>query len=205
MSGGCTELWSNLSAEAEVFAVRHTYGPKADYKSSGRECIDYANSRLIVMWGWSPGDGHYGTSTFEYLKWARRNGTRIVCVDPRVTHTSLQLADEHMPIRPSTDTAMLIAMAYVVVTEGLHDTEFCDRLVLGLDEAHLPPGSPPPRILVALLSAGAVGRRAEDSGMGGADHRRACRDDPPASHRVRTVKPAAMHCGYAPGRTLYGE
>jgi anaerobic dimethyl sulfoxide reductase subunit A len=108
------------------------------------ECArDYANSRLIVMWGWSPGDGHFGTSTFEYLKWARRSGTRIVCVDPRVTHTSLQLADEHVLIRPSTDTAMLIAMAYVVVTEGLHDTEFCDRLVLGLDEAHLPPGAPP--------------------------------------------------------------
>src|SRR5262245_5062777 len=77
--GGCTELWSNLSAEAEVFAVRHTYGPAADYKSSGREYVDYANSKLIVMWGWSPGDGHFGTSTFDYLKWAKRNGTRIVC------------------------------------------------------------------------------------------------------------------------------
>lgn len=42
--GGCTDLWSNLSAEAEVFALRHTYGPAADYKSSGREGIDYASS-----------------------------------------------------------------------------------------------------------------------------------------------------------------
>ena len=29
MFGGCTELWSNISAEAEVFAVRMTYGAKA--------------------------------------------------------------------------------------------------------------------------------------------------------------------------------
>ena len=49
MFGGCTELWSNLSAEAEVFAVRHTYG--GEYKSAGREPTDYINSRLILMWG----------------------------------------------------------------------------------------------------------------------------------------------------------
>jgi len=54
--GGCTELWSNISAEAEVFAVHMTYGAQADYKSSGREPTDYVNSRLIVMWGWSPGE-----------------------------------------------------------------------------------------------------------------------------------------------------
>ena len=35
MFGGCTELWSNMSAEAEIFAVRMTYGAKADYKSAG--------------------------------------------------------------------------------------------------------------------------------------------------------------------------
>ena len=40
--GGCTELWSNLSAEAEVFAVRHTYGPGIHYMSAGREPVDYA-------------------------------------------------------------------------------------------------------------------------------------------------------------------
>src|SRR5437867_7706046 len=36
MFGGCTELWSNLSAEAEIFAVKQTYGAKAEYKSRSR-------------------------------------------------------------------------------------------------------------------------------------------------------------------------
>lgn len=202
--GGCTELWSNLSAEAEVFATRHTYGTKADYKSSGRECVDYANSRLIIMWGWSPGDGHFGTSTFEYLKWARRAGTRIICVDPRITHTSLQLADEHVLIRPSTDAAMLIAMAYVVVSEGLHDREFCDRLVLGLDEGHLPPGAAAGSSWSSYLLGLADGVRktpewAEPiTGVPAGTIRRLAID-------FATMKPAAIHCGYAPGRTLYGE
>jgi len=202
--GGCTELWSNLSAEAEVFAVRHTYGARADYKSSGRECIDYANSKLIVMWGWSPGDGHFGTNTFEYLKWARKNGTRVVCVDPRVTHTSFQLADEHILIRPSTDTAMLVAMAYVIVTENLHDASFCERLVLGLDEAHLPPGTPPDSSWRSYLLGFTDGIRKTPewaqpiTGVPADTIRRLALE-------FATLKPAAMHCGYAPGRTLYGE
>ncbi len=202
--GGCTELWSNLSAEAEVFAVRHTYGPAADYKSSGREYVDYANSKLIVMWGWSPGDGHFGTSTFDYLKWARRNGTRVVCVDPRVTHTSLQLADEHVLIRPSTDAAMLVAMAYVVLASDLHDRAFCDRLVLGLDERHLPPGAPPGSSWRSYLFGLTDGQQktpewAEPiTGVPAETIRRLATE-------FATLKPAAMHCGYAPGRTLYGE
>jgi anaerobic dimethyl sulfoxide reductase subunit A len=60
--GGCTELWSNLSNEAEIFALRHTYGPKADCKFSGREPGDYVNSRLMILWGWSPADGTFGTN-----------------------------------------------------------------------------------------------------------------------------------------------
>src|SRR5438093_998190 len=151
--GGCTELWSNISAEAEVFAVHMTYGAKADYKSGGREPTDYVNSRLIVMWGWSPGDGTFGTGTLQYLRLAKRHGARIVCVDPRLTRTSRELADEHVFIRPSTDAAALIAMAYVIVTEGRHDQAFLDRHVLGFDEAHLPPGAPAgARVATPLLA-----------------------------------------------------
>ena len=73
MFGGCTELWSNISAEAEVFAVRQTYGAKADYKSAGREPTDYVNSRLILMWGWSPGDGTFGTGTLAVSQAAPRS------------------------------------------------------------------------------------------------------------------------------------
>src|SRR5262252_7735515 len=142
MFGGCTELWSNLSSEAEIFAVKQTYGVKADYKSAGREPIDYVNSRLIVMWGWGPGDGTFGTGTLQYLKRAKQHGVRMICVDPRVSRSSRMLADEHIFIRPSTDAAALIALAHVIVREGLHDQAYLDRHVLGFDEAHLPPGAP---------------------------------------------------------------
>jgi len=202
--GGCTELWSSLSNEAEIFALRHTYGPQADCKFSGREPSDYVNSRLMILWGWSPADGTFGTNNPQYLHWAHQRGVRMVTVDPRATRTSLKLADEHVAIRPGTDAAMLIAMAQVIVSENLHDQAFLDRLVLGFDETHLPEGAPPGssyRSYLLGLSDGVVKTPewAEPlTGVPAATIRRLARE-------FGTVKPAALQCGYAPGRTGYGE
>lgn len=204
MFGGCTELWTNISAEAEIFAVRHTYGTKANYKAAGREPIDYINSKLIVMWGWSPGDGTFGTGTLQYLKWAKKHGVRIICVDPRITHTSHQLADEHVFIRPSTDAAALIAMAYVIASEGLQDQAYLDRYVLGFDEQHLPAEALAGASYRSYLFGDSDGIKktpewaAEITGIPADTIRR-------LAIEFATAKPAALHCGYAPGRTAYGE
>jgi anaerobic dimethyl sulfoxide reductase subunit A len=204
MFGGCTELWSNISAEAEVFAVHQTFGAKADYKSAGREPIDYVNSRLIVMWGWGPGDGTFGTGTLQYLKLAKKHGVRMICVDPRVTRSSRELADEHVFIRPSTDAAALIAMAYVIAREGLQDQDYLDRYVLGFDAAHLPAGAPPDASYRSYLFGRADGVKktpewaAAITGIPAATIERLAID-------FATARPAALHCGYAPGRTIHGE
>src|SRR5260370_27560375 len=202
--GGCTELWSNISAEAEVFAVHMTYGAKADYKSGGREPTDYVNSRLIVMWGWSPGDGTFGTGTLQYLKLAKKQGARIVCVDPRVTRTSRHLADDHIFIRPSTDPAALIAIAYVIVTEGLHDQAFLDRHVLGFDEAHLPAPAPEGAPYRSYLLRLADGVR-KTPAWAAAITRIPAETIRRLASEYATTKPAALQCGYAPGRTANGE
>jgi len=192
MFGGCTELWSNMSAEAEIFALKMTYGESVDYKTAGREPSDFANSRLILMWGWSPGDGTFGTGTMQYLRRAKEAGARIVCVDPRETETSRRLADEHIFIRPSTDAAALIAMAQVMLSEGLHDADYCGRHVHGLDEYR------------AYLTGAADGvaktpEWAEPlTGVPAATLRR-------LAIEFAATKPAAMQTGYAGGRTLYGE
>ncbi len=202
MFGGCTVLWSNMSAEAEIFAVRVTYG--GEYKSAGREPTDYVNSKLILMWGWSPGDGTFGTGTYQYLKQAKRHGVRIVCVDPRKTRTSAVLADEHVFIQPSTDTAALIAMANVIVSEGLHDQAYCDAHVLGFDEEHLPPGAPAGasyRSYLLGLSDGIAKTPEWAEAITGVPAETIRR----LAIEFATTKPAALQCGYAPGRTAYGE
>ena len=199
MFGGCTDLWSNMSAEAEVFSVRITYGEN-DYKSAGREPTDFVNSKLILMWGWSPGDGTFGTGTMQYLKHAKKNGTRIVCVDPRITATSRQLADEHVFIKPSTDAAALIAMAYVIVSENLHDQDYCDRFVHGFDEGSVPAGASYRSYLLGL-SDGQPKTPEWASALTGIPAETIRR----LAIEFASTKPAALQAGYAAGRTVFGE
>ncbi len=204
MFGGATNLWSNMSAEAEVFSVRMTYGADMNYKAAGREPTDYVNSKLIVMWGWSPGDGTFGTGTMQYLKAAKRAGTRIICVDPRRTRTSATLADEHIFIRPSTDTAALLAIAYVLYAENLVDEDFCHRYVQGHDEAHLPDFAPAGSSYRSYVLGEVDGQpktpewAASITGIDADTIRRLALE-------IGSTKPMAMQTGYAPGRTSIGE
>ncbi len=57
------------------------------------------------------------------LKKALTKGAKLVVADPRKTRLA-ELAHLHLPIRVGSDVALLLAMAHVIVREGLEDTEF---------------------------------------------------------------------------------
>ncbi|MGZ0188703.1 MAG: molybdopterin-dependent oxidoreductase, partial [Alphaproteobacteria bacterium] len=204
MFGGSSQLWSNMSCEAEIFALRATFGPATHYKAAGREPTDFVNSKLILCWGWAPADGTFGTGTMEYLKDAKARGARIITGAPRRTRPSHKIADQHIFIRPSTDAAALIAMAYVIVTEGLHDQAFCDRFVQGFDEATLPEGAAPGASYRSYLLGDQDGIAKTPEWAAGIT------GIPAATLRqlaleFGSTKPAAIQCGYGPGRTAFGE
>jgi anaerobic selenocysteine-containing dehydrogenase len=56
----------------------------------------------------------------ERLHAMRQRGGRLVVVDPRRSETA-KIADEHVPIRPGTDAAFLLAMVQVLVARGRVD------------------------------------------------------------------------------------
>ena len=72
------------------------------------------------------------------VKAIQARGGKVVVVDPRRTRTA-QEADEHVAIRPGTDAHLLVAMANVVVADGLVDLgrlgEPTGDHVAGLDAA----------------------------------------------------------------------
>jgi anaerobic dimethyl sulfoxide reductase subunit A len=74
---------------------------------------------------------------------AKKAGAKIIAVDPLYTETARALADEWIPIRPATDTAMLLGMAHHMITEGLHDQAFLDKYCVGFDADHMPQGADP--------------------------------------------------------------
>ena len=129
MFGGYTTLYGNVSSEGAVWAVMTQYGSVM----VGHSREDFLNSRLIIMWGWDPARMISGTNTMYHLIRAKEAGARIISIDPRYHDSAATLADQWIPIRPGTDTAMMVSMAYVMIRENLHDQEFLDKYTVGFD------------------------------------------------------------------------
>jgi anaerobic dimethyl sulfoxide reductase subunit A len=128
--GGFTGSWGIPSFEGTLFASLATYGTS----NTGNSWDDLPNSRMIIMWGWNPAETWQGQDTNLCLAQARDHGTKIVVIDPRYTDSAALFAQQWIPIRPGTDTAMLTAMAHVIITNNLHDQAFIDRYTAGFGQ-----------------------------------------------------------------------
>src|SRR5215469_4237757 len=69
----------------------------------------------------------------SYLWQARDRGAKLIVADPRQTPIA-RTADVFLPLRPGTDSALLNAILYVVITEGLVDEEFISSRTTGWKE-----------------------------------------------------------------------
>lgn len=127
--GGYVTHYGNISSEGAVWASLTQYGSVM----VGHSREDMLNSKLIILWGWDPARMISGTNTMFHLIRARENGAKVICVDPRYHDTAATLAHEWIPIRPGTDTAVMVAMANVMIRENLHDRAFLDRYTVGFD------------------------------------------------------------------------
>jgi thiosulfate reductase/polysulfide reductase chain A len=72
------------------------------------------------------------TSETSELSHAIDRGAKLVYLDPRYTKTASK-ATEWIPIRPGTDSAFLLAMINVIVSNDLADCEFVKQFVIGCD------------------------------------------------------------------------
>jgi anaerobic dimethyl sulfoxide reductase subunit A len=134
--GGSLGHYNNYSWACMAAATATVYGTNV----TGNQRQDWVNAQYILMWGWNPSEMRDGTNTEFFLRAARDRGARIVCIDPRMTPSAVALADEWIPIRPGTDTAMMSAMAHVMIAEKLHDAEFVASHCVGFDASQMPAG-----------------------------------------------------------------
>jgi anaerobic dimethyl sulfoxide reductase subunit A len=130
MFGGYTTYYGNASSEACIWASLTQYGSIM----VGHSRDDFLNSKLIILWGWDPARMISGTNTTYWLIRAKEAGSKIICIDPRYHDSAVILADRWIPIRPGTDTAMMVSMAYVMIEENLHDQAFLDKYTVGFDK-----------------------------------------------------------------------
>ena len=198
--GGSLGFYNSYSWACISAATPTVYGTPI----TGNQRQDWLNTKYFLMWGWNPAEARDGTNTEYFVRLARERGARTVCVDPRMTPSVVSLADEWVPVRPGTDTAMMSAMAYVMITEGLTDRDFVRTHCVGFDAAQMPPGretdeSYKDYILGTRDGVAKTPDWAEPiTGVPRATIARIARE-------YATAKPAVLYQGYGMQRRAYGE
>ncbi|MGQ9576899.1 MAG: molybdopterin-containing oxidoreductase family protein [Thermoguttaceae bacterium] len=123
-----TPNYSNHSSLCDV-------SRKAAFKAvmgDERPLIDAIQSRYILLFGWNPLGATKWSHLPRIVTRARERGARLVVVDPYFSATARK-ADEWIPIRPGTDGALALAMAHVILREGLQDKEFVGAWTFGFE------------------------------------------------------------------------
>jgi len=93
---------------------------------------DFENSRMVLFIGRNPAAGLH-LRQLRDLEKAKEKGARFVVVDPRFSEMAT-LGHQWIRIRPGTDLALLLALAHVMVKEGLYQKEFVEKYTEGFDE-----------------------------------------------------------------------
>lgn len=114
----------SLCFNAMITAFQLTYGIEEPSRN-------YQNVEFILMVGRNMMEA-ISTSETSELAHAIDRGAKLVYLDPRYTKTASKAA-EWIPIRPGTDSAFLLAMINVIVTNELADCDFVRQYVIGCD------------------------------------------------------------------------
>jgi anaerobic dimethyl sulfoxide reductase subunit A len=142
--GGYVNSWGSSSSGTWAATAPRVAG---DYLY-GNDRLDMRKSKLIVMWSTDPMWVSAGLPTYNYFQ-AKKAGAKFIFIDPFYNNSAQILADEWIPIRPGTDTPMLLAIGYTLITEDdpktnpLIDWDFLSRCTIGFDKTSLPAGADP--------------------------------------------------------------
>lgn len=200
LDGGFLDYYNSYSSACMRQATELMYGTS----KTGNAPADWLCSKLIILWGHNPAATKFDCETMYYLRKAREKGIPIVVVDPRKNETVRQLDAEWIPIRPATDSAMLDAMAWVLLRENLVDWDFLNRCCLGFDPAHMPQDADPKESVLSYLTGALDGiEKTPDwaetiTGVPAETIRQ-------LAIRYGAARPAVLLQGLGPQRNAYGE
>ena len=141
LGGGCVDQLGNYSWGAAQFFLPHVIGT---FSPVNGEVTDWSSivkhTRLIVAFGGlalkngQVTSGGAGTHVMEqWLRRAKDAGIAFVVVSPNRGDVPDFLGAQWVPIRPNTDTAMMLAMAHTLLAEQRHDAAFLQRYCTGFE------------------------------------------------------------------------
>ena len=174
---GASQLDRTICASAGAEALVQTLGGKV-----GMKVEFFAQAKLILIWG----SNSIGSNLhfWRYAQQAKRNGARLVCIDPRKTETA-DKCHEHIALRPGTDAALALALMHELIKNNWLDHDYITRHTLGWEQLRERALQWPPE------------RAAEVCGVPAEQLRQLARDD-------GTTQPAAIRLYYGMQRVRGG-
>ena len=164
---GASQLDRTICASAGGDALKTMYGVRL-----GTAPQDFAHAGLIIAWG----ANIHGNNIhlWPFIEEARRNGARLVVIDPYRTRTAA-LADEHLAIRPGSDVLLALAMMHVLFRDGYDDVDYLRACTAGAEELRVHAlrneHSPERAAKVTGIAADAIERLAKAYGQAARDGR----------------------------------
>jgi molybdopterin guanine dinucleotide-containing S/N-oxide reductase-like protein len=137
--GGCTAIGGNNSYTGwdagGPIVFGYSSGPLWSGTGINTSADILAHSKLIIFWGTDPAMKSYVTLQQNvYLRKYKDAGIMTVVIDPYQTDTASVYADKWIPIEPETDEALMAAIAYVWISQGLVDEAFVNSHAVGYQQ-----------------------------------------------------------------------
>jgi len=118
-----------FSCDSQCFASRYlAYSLMQGYWSC---CPDFANARLIILWGTNPPLSH--PTFMPSIGEALDKGAKLIVIDPRLTNIAYQ-AHKFIQPMPGTDGALAWGIIRFLIKNNGYDRNFVKNYSIGFDE-----------------------------------------------------------------------
>ncbi len=187
LDGGHLDYYNSYSTACTNYTTPYLYG--TEYSGSTYDTL--MHSKLIILWAHNPAETRFDNLMY-WLRKAKKQGTEIVVIDPRKNATVKALGAEWIGIKPTTDSALMDAMAYIIWKEDLYDHFFAEERCLGFDKYFAYLGGAEDGIEKTPKWAAEITGISEEIIVG-------------LARRYALAKPAALMQGYGGQRHANGE
>ncbi len=128
------------SWEGWYWGAAHHWGQTArngggETYNTVEDCLQHCE--MVVFWSSDPEatSGVYGAGDGTIRRqWLEQLGIQVVHIDPYYNHTAALFPGKWLAPRPGTDSAMVLAIAYVWITEGLFDEQYVATRTVGFEK-----------------------------------------------------------------------
>ncbi len=139
--GGFTlQIRNTDSWEGWAWGAKHAWGmePVDEMLPAANLIPDIAeNAQLVLFWGCDPETtawGFNGQMASRVCYWFTELGIKCIYICPDLNYGAAVHADKWIPIKPGTDAALQLAIAYIWITEGTYDKEYVAAHTYGFDK-----------------------------------------------------------------------